>query len=98
MVKKSLEDPIRIIAENSGEEGPVVLDAIRKGKDDFGFDADAGVYGSLMERGIMDPAKVTRSAIENAASVAAMILTTESMITEIPRKEPAMPPPPPMDY
>ncbi|MCH7705561.1 MAG: chaperonin GroEL [Chloroflexi bacterium] len=98
LVKKSLEDPIRIIAENSGEEGPVVLDAIRKGKDDFGFDADAGVYGSLMERGIMDPAKVTRSAIENAASVAAMILTTESMITEIPKKESAMPPPPPMDY
>jgi len=98
LVQKSLEDPIRIIAANSGEEGPVVLDAIRKGSDDFGFDAEAGVYGSMMERGIMDPAKVTRSAIENAASVAAMILTTESMITEIPRKEAAMPAAPPMDY
>ena len=98
LVQKSLEDPIRIIAENSGEEGAVVLDAIRKGKDDFGFDAEAGVYGSMMERGIMDPAKVTRSAVENAASVAAMILTTESMITEIPKKESAMPAPPPMDY
>ena len=98
LVRKSLEEPIRIIAANSGQEGPVVLDAIRKGKDDFGFDAEAGVYGSMMERGIMDPAKVTRSAVENAASVAAMILTTESMITEIPRKEPAMAAPPPMDY
>ena len=101
IVKKALEEPIRLIASNSGLEGSVILDAILKGKGDYGFDAEAGKFGSMLEMGIMDPAKVTRAAIENAVSVAGMILTTESLVSDIPRKEAAMPPMPPgggMDF
>jgi len=98
IVRKSVEAPVRLIAANSGAEGSVILDAIQKGKGDFGYDAEAGEYGSMLERGIMDPTKVTRAAIENATSVAAMILTTESLVTEIPKKESPMPAGPPMDY
>ena len=99
IVQKALEEPIRVIASNSGAEGSVILDAIRKGKGNYGYDAEDNVFGDMFERGIVDPAKVTRAAVENATSVATMILTTESMITEIPKKEgPAMPAGPPMDY
>ena len=98
IVRRSLEEPVRLIAANSGAEGSVVLDTILKGTGDFGFDAETLEYGSMLERGIMDPTKVTRAALENATSVAGMILTTESLVTEIPRKEAAMPAPPPMDY
>jgi len=99
IVARAVDEPIRVIAANSGAEGSVVLDAIRKGTGDFGYDAEAKVYGSMLERGIMDPAKVTRTALENAVSVAGMILTTESLVTDIPEKnQPAMPPQPPMDY
>ena len=101
IVKKSLEEPIRLIAANSGLEGSVVLDNIMKGEGDYGFDAEAKEYGSMLQMGIMDPAKVTRAALENAVSVAGMILTTESLVSDIPRKEPAMPPMPPgggMDF
>ena len=66
--------------------------------DDYGYDADAGVYGPMLEAGIVDPCKVTRYALQNAASVASMVLTTESMITEIPEPASAAPPMPPMDY
>ena len=66
--------------------------------DDYGYDADAGEYGPMLEAGIVDPCKVTRYALQNAASVAAMVLTTESMITEIPEPASAAPPMPPMDY
>ena len=98
IIRKAVDEPVRLIAANSGAEGSVVLDAVMKGTGDFGYDAEEGVYGSMMERGIMDPAKVTRAALENAVSVAGMILTTESLVTEIPKKESAMPAPPPMDY
>lgn len=99
IVRKSIEDPIRIIAHNAGAEGSVILDAILKGEGDYGYDAEKARFGSMMEFGIMDPTKVTRSAVENAVSVAAMILTTESLVTEIPKKENgAGPTPPPMDY
>ena len=98
IVSKSIEEPIRVIAANAGAEGSVVLDAIAKGEGDFGYDAESEKYGSMLEFGIMDPTKVTRSAVENAVSVAAMILTTESLVTEIPKKEGGMPMPPPMDY
>ncbi len=91
VVKKALEEPIRIIAENSGAEGSVILDAINKGADDYGYDAEAQVFGNMLQLGIVDPAKVTRAAVENATSVAGMILTTESLITDVPQKEPAMP-------
>ena len=101
IVKKALEEPIRLIAANSGLEGAVVLDNILKGEGDYGFDAEAEKYGSMFQMGIMDPAKVTRAAVENAVSVAGMILTTESLVSDIPRKEPPMPPMPPgggMDF
>ncbi len=91
IVKKALEEPIRIIAENSGAEGSVILNAILKGKNDYGYDAEAEVYGNMLQLGIIDPAKVTRAAVENATSVAAMILTTESLVSDIPKKEPPMP-------
>jgi chaperonin GroEL len=96
IVKRSLEEPVRLIAINSGEPGDVIVAEAKKGKDDWGFDADAGVWGHMFERGIVDPAKVTRAAIENAASVAAMVLTTESVVTDIPEKHPAAAPMPDM--
>ena len=99
IVGKALDEPVKIIVENVGGEGAVVLDAIKnQDKPDWGFDAERMTYGNMLEFGIIDPAKVTRSALENAASVAAMVLTTESMITDVPSKEPAMSAAPPMDY
>ena len=101
IIRRSLEQPLRLIVENSGFEGSVVLNAVKQQADDYGFDADVGEYGPMLERGIVDPTKVTRSALQNAASVAAMVLTTESMITEIPQDKPAMPAMPPgggMDF
>jgi chaperonin GroEL len=98
IVFKSLEEPIRVIAQNAGKEGSVVLEEVRKHKEDWGYDAEAEVYGPLMERGIVDPAKVTRSALENAVSVAAMVLTTESMVTDIPERKEPMPAPHDMEY
>ena len=97
---KSIDEPVKLVVENAGEEGAVVLDAIRKSTEkDFGFDADLLIYGNMFELGIIDPVKVTRSALENAASVAAMVLTTESMITDLPEKSAAMAPQMPhMDY
>jgi len=98
IIKKALEVPVRLISYNADQEGSVVLEAIRKQSDDFGFDAEKGEYGPMFEKGIVDPVKVTRSALQNAASVASMVLTTESMISEIPEKESAAPSMPPMDY
>ncbi len=99
ILKTSLEQPIRIIAKNSGVEGAVILQEIKNSKKtDWGFDAEKGKFCNMLEAGIMDPAKVTRAAVENAVSVAAMVLTTESLITDIPEEKPAMAAPPPMDY
>ncbi len=101
IIGRALEQPLRLIVENSGFEGSVVLNDVKQQADDYGFDADVGEYGPMLERGIVDPAKVTRSALQNAASVAAMVLTTESMITEIPQDKAAMPAMPPgggMDF
>jgi chaperonin GroEL len=98
IVRRSLEQPLKLIVENAGFEGAVVLNQVKQQADDYGYDADVGEYGPMLERGIVDPAKVTRSALQNAASVAGMVLTTESMITEIPQDKPAMPAGPPMDY
>ena len=101
IIRRALEQPLRLIVENSGFEGSVVLNAVKQQADDYGFDADVGEYGPMLERGIVDPTKVTRSALQNAASVAAMVLTTESMISEIPQDKPAMPAMPPgggMDF
>ncbi len=97
IIRKSLEQPLRLIAQNADHEGSVILQTVRGQADDYGFDAEEGEYGPMFEKGIVDPVKVTRSALQNAASVAAMVLTTESMITEIPEPTPAAPMPP-MEY
>jgi len=99
IIKRALEIPLRLIVQNAGQEGAVVLEAVRQHQDDYGYDAEIGEYSQMLEQGIVDPVKVTRSALQNAASVAAMVLTTESMITEIPEKgSSGMPPAPPMEY
>ena len=89
-VFSAVEAPLMLIADNAGFSGAVVLDNVSKGEDDYGFDAEANEYGSMFSLGIVDPAKVVRSALENAASVASMVLTTDSLITELnPPKLPA---------
>ena len=99
ILKTALLEPLRLIAENAGEEGSVVVDAIVNSTDKFyGYDAEIGEYGNMMERGIIDPVKVVRAALENAASIAAMVLTTESLVTDVPEATPAAAAPPPMDY
>ena len=98
IIRRSLEQPLKLIVENAGFEGAVVLNEVKQQADDYGYDADVGEYGPMLDRGIVDPAKVTRSALQNAASVAGMVLTTESMITEIPQDKAAAPAMPPMDY
>jgi len=95
LLKRALEAPLRCIAENSGREGSVVINAIRESKPGIGYDAFKDELGvNMVERGIVDPLKVTRSALQNGASIATMILATESLVTDIPEKEkmPAMPP------
>jgi chaperonin GroEL len=99
ILERALEEPIRIIAENAGQEGSVVVENVRAGKSKmYGYDARNDVYVDLLKAGIIDPAKVTRSALENAASIAAMVLTTEALVTDIPEPPSAAPGPPPMDY
>ncbi len=100
ILRRALEEPLRQIAINAGQEGSVVVDAVRKMKRGHGYDAQKGEYTDMFVAGIIDPAKVTRSALENAASVAALMLTTETVITDIPEKEKAMAGMPPggMDY
>ena len=88
LVKEALEAPLNTIAENAGFKGEVVVANVRSGEGDYGFDADRGEYTGLIARGIIDPAKVARSALENAGSVAGMLLTTQAVITEIPKFEP----------
>ena len=84
MVHQALSAPLMLISDNAGHEGQVVLEAVRNGKDDWGFDADKGEYCNLIEAGIVDPVKVTRSALENAGSIAGMMMTTQAIVTEIP--------------
>ena len=98
IIRRSVEQPLKLIVENAGSEGAVVLNQVKEEADDYGYDAELGEFGRMLERGIVDPVKVTRYALQNAASVAAMVLTTESMITEIPEPTPAAPAMPPMDY
>ena len=94
ILKKALEEPIRVIADNSGAEGAVVLSGVLEGTGNHGYDAASDTFGDMLKLGIIDPAKVTRAAVENAISVGGMILTTESMMTDI--QEPAAPAAPPM--
>ena len=88
LVREALSAPLMLIARNAGHPGEVILESVRTGKGDWGFDAELGEYCHMMERGIVDPVKVTRSALENACSIAGMMLTTEAIITEIPEFKP----------
>jgi len=92
IILRAMEEPMRQIALNAGIDGAVIIDNIRRSnKTGYGYDALKGEYVDMIERGIIDPTKVTRSALQNAASVAAMVLTTESLVTDIPAPEPAAP-------
>ena len=92
IVLRTLEEPVRQIAKNAGVEGSVIIENIRReGKVGYGYDAATDTYGIMTEKGIVDPTKVTRCALQNAASVAAMVLTTESIVADIPKPEPAAP-------
>ena len=93
ILRRALEEPLRQIAINAGQEGSVVVEAVRKLQPGSGYDAAKGEYGDLFAAGVIDPAKVTRSALENAASVAGLLLSTETIITDLPEKDkaPSMP-------
>jgi chaperonin GroEL len=87
ILKKALEEPLRWIAENAGQEGSVVVDKVKRSKKGVGYDALRDEYGDMVAKGIIDPLKVTRTGLENASSIANMILTTESLVTDIPEKD-----------
>jgi chaperonin GroEL len=87
IVRRALEEPIRIIAQNAGFEGSVVVDKVRNSSVEIGFDAKTGQYVDMIQAGIVDPAKVTRSALQNAASIAALMITTETIICDIPEEK-----------
>ncbi|MBH49839.1 MAG: chaperonin GroEL [Candidatus Marinimicrobia bacterium] len=94
IVRRALEEPVRQIVNNAGLEASIIVQAIREGKDDYGFDARNEDYVNMFKSGIIDPTKVSRVAIENAASISGLLLTTEAAVTEIPEKDPPMPMPP----
>jgi len=93
IIRRALEEPLRQIATNAGLEGSVIVEKVRNSNElHFGFDALKGDYGNMVAKGIIDPTKVTRSALQNAASIAAMVLTTECLVADIPEKEAPMMP------
>jgi chaperonin GroEL len=87
IVMRALEEPLRWIVANAGDEPSVVLNKVAEGKGTFGFNAATGEYGDMVEMGVLDPTKVTRYALQNAASVAGLILTTDAMVAEAPKEE-----------
>ncbi|NLO81150.1 MAG: chaperonin GroEL [Xanthomonadaceae bacterium] len=89
IVRRAIEEPLRQIVANAGAEPSVVVEKVRQGSGNFGYNAQTGEYGDMTQLGILDPAKVTRTALQNAASVAGLMLTTECMIAELPKEEPA---------
>jgi chaperonin GroEL len=95
IIKRALEEPIREIANNAGWEGSVVVERVKKEKGAVGFNANTEVYEDLMAVGVIDPVKVARIALQNAASIASLLITTEAVVAEIPEKEKSMPPMPP---
>ncbi|MBN1255635.1 MAG: chaperonin GroEL [Deltaproteobacteria bacterium] len=95
IVKRALEEPARQISENAGREGSVIVERLKNEKGSFGFDASKEEFTDMIKAGIIDPTKVVRFALQNAASVASLLITTEAMIAEKPKKEPPMPPMPP---
>ncbi len=93
IIRKAVEEPIRWIAENAGKDGSVIVDAVKKSPPGVGYDAEGDSFGDMVKKGIIDPTKVVRSALQNAASIASMVLITEALVSDIPEKEkmPAMP-------
>ena len=89
IIRRSVEEPLRQIVANAGEEGSIIVQKVREGKGNFGFNAATGKYGDLVAEGVIDPAKVVRSALQNAASVAGLMLTTEALVAEKPKEEKA---------
>jgi chaperonin GroEL len=92
IVKRAIQEPLRQIVFNAGKEGAVVVQKVLEGKGDFGYNARTDVYENLYEAGVIDPAKVTRIALENAASIAGMFLTTECVLVDEKEEKSAMPP------
>jgi chaperonin GroEL len=92
LVRRAVEEPLRQIAENAGVEGSIVVDRVKSGKGAYGFDAATEEYTDLMKAGVIDPTKVVRTALQNASSVAALLLTTEAMVAEKPEEKKAGPP------
>ena len=91
IIFKAIESPLRQIVTNAGNEPSVVVNKVLEGKGNYGYNAGSGEYGDMIEMGVLDPAKVTRSALQHAASIAGLMLTTDCMIAEIPEEKPAMP-------
>ena len=91
IIARAIEEPLRMIVENAGQEGSVVVQKVREGKADFGYNAWTDAYENLFVSGVIDPTKVARVALENAGSVAGMFLTTECVLADIPEETPAMP-------
>ena len=87
ILHRSIEEPLRQIVENAGEDAAVILNRVKEGKGSFGYNAATGEFGDLIDQGILDPTKVTRLALQNAASVAGLLLTTEVMVAEAPKDE-----------
>jgi chaperonin GroEL len=96
IVRIALEAPLRTIVENAGREGSVIAQKIKEEKGNFGYNAQTDAFGDMVEAGVIDPTKVTRLALENAASIASLLLTTECVVADEPEDEKAMPPAPPM--
>src|SRR5260370_13989295 len=87
IVKRAVEYPTRVLADNAGEEGSVIVQEVKKRKGNEGYNVSSGLYEDLVKAGVVDPKKVTRTALQNAASIAGLLLTTEGLVTEIPEKE-----------
>ncbi len=99
ILRRALEEPMRRIAVNAGQDGSVIVQEVKTGADGsqhYGYDALKGDFGDMVEKGIIDPAKVTRSALENAVSIASMVLTTNCLVTDMPEKKEAVGAAPPM--
>jgi chaperonin GroEL len=95
IVRRALEEPIRQLANNAGLEGSVVVQRVKQEKTNVGYDVSQDEYVNMIDAGVIDPTKVTRSALQNASSIASLLLTTEAIVTDKPEKEEKMPPMPP---
>jgi chaperonin GroEL len=94
ILKRALEEPLRQLARNAGEDGAVIIDQVRRrqkesGDKNYGYNVLTGEFGSMIEQGVIDPVKVTRSAVQNAVSIAGLLLTTEALVTDLPEEKPA---------